>query len=146
MPIETPWTTYDYSVDTTYQWLANDAPGPAIGNGTLTCRYRRAGGVIFYVLTLHPGTNTTFGSGNWSFELPIPSRAQAVSVGSAIAFDLSTSARSVGASYAGANVSLATVAVPYLGDPAVIATATSPWTWANPDLLQMSGWIEDFGN
>jgi|GEM_PF-1936601 hypothetical protein len=44
---------------------------PSVGNGTLSGRYAVFGTVCVYTLGLYCGSTTTFGSGNWSFSLPI---------------------------------------------------------------------------
>lgn len=56
--------------DYTPAWTAT-VTNPAIGNGTLTGRYRLIGGDLMYVtISLVPGSTTTLGSGNYSWSLP----------------------------------------------------------------------------
>ena len=58
------WQSY------TPTWTATTT-NPSIGNGTLAGRYVRYGNVCTYILKLLAGSTTTFGSGNWSFSLPL---------------------------------------------------------------------------
>jgi hypothetical protein len=59
------WTTY------TPTWTAS-AGVPAIGNGSLTGRYRRIGKTVDFEVALLAGTTTTYGTAGafWSFGLP----------------------------------------------------------------------------
>jgi hypothetical protein len=56
---------------TTYSptWVATGTQ-PAIGNGTLTGQYAKAGRQCSVRITLTPGSTTTFGTGVWSFTVP----------------------------------------------------------------------------
>jgi hypothetical protein len=67
------WTTY------TPTWTSTST-APAIGNGTLTGRYMKIGRTVIVEINLIAGSTTTFGTGNYSFSLPV----QAASSGLAI--------------------------------------------------------------
>jgi hypothetical protein len=63
------WTSY------TVVWTGA-VTNPVLGNGTLTAAYmNRPGGTCKLRMELHIGSTTTFGSGAWSFSLPIPTRS-----------------------------------------------------------------------
>jgi len=62
------WTTY------TPTWTA-DGTAPAIGNGTLTGRYKTVGKSVLFSIRVLMGTTTTYGSGNWRFGLPVNSQS-----------------------------------------------------------------------
>lgn len=62
MPITTPWVTTEPS------WYGNSTD-PALGNGTLRFRSRRASGEFQWGVQLITGSSTTYGSGAWAFLL-----------------------------------------------------------------------------
>jgi len=51
-------------------WSA-DSVNPAIGDGTKTGKYIRIGNLIFGYVLIVMGSTTTYGSGNYSFSLPV---------------------------------------------------------------------------
>jgi hypothetical protein len=70
------WTAY------TPTWSTSNATQPAIGNGTLTGRYRAIGKTVWFSLRFIAGSSTTFGDGLWAFSLPVgyaPTAIQAAS-------------------------------------------------------------------
>lgn len=60
---QTAWAAFSTS------WTA-DTVNPAIGNGTLACRYKQIGKTVHFEMILLPGSTTSHGSGNWTFTLP----------------------------------------------------------------------------
>src|SRR5688500_12750202 len=58
------WATY------TPTW-ASSGTQPAIGNGTLAGRYASVGKIVYVKLRLVAGSTTTFGTGDWTFSLPV---------------------------------------------------------------------------
>ena len=58
------WTTY------TPTWAASGT-APAIGNGFIGGWYKRIGQVVHFRIRVNPGTTTTFGTGTWSFTVPV---------------------------------------------------------------------------
>ncbi|MHB9862195.1 hypothetical protein [Streptomyces sp. YIM S03343] len=67
------WTPY------TPAWTATTT-NPVIGNGTLTGRYMKIGRNVLCNINLVAGSTTTFGSGNYSFSLPVAAASSGVSV------------------------------------------------------------------
>ena len=72
------WLKIGGITDTTFgQWQAytptwtGATTNPSLGDGTLTARYAVFGTVCVYTLGLVAGSSTTFGSGSWSFSLPV---------------------------------------------------------------------------
>ena len=61
--VVTGWTTY------TPAWSSTETTQPAVGNGTLTGRWRRVGDMAEYEIYLLIGTTTTFGDGKWRFSV-----------------------------------------------------------------------------
>lgn len=124
----TGWTSY------TPTWTANSS-NPAIGNGTITARYRRVpdSDLVMYTGAITMGTTTTYGSGFWivSFPVTATSAATATDVGSGYLLDAGTIARPV------ASRVFATTQLVFDSDGGSI-TATVPMTWAQNDELRWS--------
>lgn len=118
------WATY------TPTWTASTS-NPVIGNGTLQGRYRRTGSMVDLWLWLKAGTTTTFGSGLYSFSLPVTARTSASTLfhatGSAMLYDDSDSANHQNA---GAYVHTSTT-LRLIHDNVV--ASDHPWTWNDPD-------------
>lgn len=51
-------------------WSSLSNPQPAIGNGTMTAKYRRVGDSVELQVAISPGSTTTFGTDEWYFGLP----------------------------------------------------------------------------
>lgn len=58
------WTTY------TPTWTSSGT-APVVNNGVLVGRYTRIGRLITCIINFIPGSTTTFGTGNYSFALPV---------------------------------------------------------------------------
>lgn len=67
------WTAY------TPTWTSTST-APAIGNGTLTGRYMKIGRTVIVEINLIAGGTTTFGTGNYSFSLPVQSAASGIAL------------------------------------------------------------------
>lgn len=108
---------------------------PAIGNGTLAAAFARVGNTIHFQIALTAGSTTTFGTNPWLFTMPVTALTGTYGVGSARLVDIST-----GNQY-GRYVSMnSTTQVFMLGEAASsFVTATVPFTWANGDLLTLTG-------
>lgn len=129
------WTTY------TPSWTGSSS-NPAIGNGTITGRYRRTSGtsdLVLLELYLRAGSTTTYGSGFWSFGLPVNAHAQSVlaSSGTAYFYDTGTITRSgtcrllLDPASPGGLGNVLILDHPTLGP----ITNLVPHTWANTDIL-----------
>jgi hypothetical protein len=110
---------------------------PAIGNGTLACRYTKIGRTVIGTMRLLPGTTTTFGTaGNkWCLSLPFPAQT-AISIWAIVG---SAKLWGGGASQnvlvrldgnAPNNLSLWYADAWPAGTERAV-DATHPWTWAN---------------
>lgn len=109
---------------------------PAIVDGTLTGRFTMRGKTVLAVINVMMGASTTYGSGNWSFSLPIKAAAF-VSMGLADLRDAGTN------NYArlirlGANATAITEFI-QLDNASNVnnISSTVPWTWAANDTLRM---------
>lgn len=71
------WTAWTVFYSTPGAWTSytpvwsSSGTAPAIGNGVLIGRYSRVGRIITCHINLIPGSTTTYGTGNYSFTLPI---------------------------------------------------------------------------
>jgi hypothetical protein len=116
-------------------WTASGT-APAIGNGSIVGRYCQMGDVVLYIGRMTAGATTTFGTGSYSWSLPVTS-AQGLSgnsvIGSCWIRDSS------GNDYQGQLVDGTTTfivrpgASSFGGNSQVGATA--PMTWANGDFI-----------
>jgi hypothetical protein len=111
---------------------------PALNNGTLTGRTQSVGKTCFGHIDLAIGSTTTFGTGNYLFGLPRTSQGvQWNTVGSA--FD--SSAGSLYALIARFNTTT-TCTCWTMAAPAVLISATVPFTWATGDTLYIDFFYE----
>lgn len=132
------WTSY------TPTWSGSTG-APAIGNGTIVGRQRTCGKTVEFQILLTVGSTTTFGSGFYYFSLPSTAvRIQSGCVG--FAFDVSGGAHTplVGIISNAAAVSPATLAnvVPLNTTSGAVISGTAPFTFANGDIIQISGMYE----
>lgn len=52
-------------------WTSAADPQPSIGNGTLFVRWTRIGKTVHFVIFLQFGSTTSYGTGTWSWSLPV---------------------------------------------------------------------------
>lgn len=117
-------------------WSANGGTAPALGNGTLTARYRLMGKLCWLRIGLAMGSTTTFGVGVWGFTLP--DNITTVTDSFIVAYAAKAAARYPGVAYVqGNNI----VRIPFTqGSDG--AHATSPFGWADGDVLHITGTFE----
>jgi hypothetical protein len=129
------WTSY------TPTWTGAGG-NPAIGNGSITGRYRRASGgdLVHFQARILMGSTTTFGSGIWRVgypSSPAPSATSLLELAPwGFAYDNSSGARY---SISGHVDTGAFIIGSGAGN---IATPTQPFTWANGDILALNGYYE----
>lgn len=114
-------------------WTAATA-NPAIGNGTILSGYVIRGSWVTATVRIVMGTTTTFGTGAYSFSLPIPCRAGYSWNGSALLNDSSAALFYLGTSHINAESAVASTFSIYPNAGTVLAP-TSPFTWASSDQL-----------
>ena len=115
----------------------------SLGNGVLTGRYRRTGKMVEVLITLLMGSTTTYGTGDYSFQLPsVPTSqglTQALVLGSGRALDTGVANRTgIAISATLAGVSPARVRVSTGSTSTTIWGQTVPHTWGNTDELTIS--------
>ncbi|HGM8067730.1 TPA: glycosyl hydrolase family 28-related protein [Pseudomonas aeruginosa] len=116
-------------------WTQTSAT-PAIGAGTLTGNYVRAGHMCHVQIELVAGSTTTFGdaASGYRFSLPFPGHLSFNQRGFPVRiYDTSAGADFTGWASIGAGQDYITISV-----GAQQVRATSPMTWANGDTLQCS--------
>ena len=111
-------------------WTAS-VSNPAIGNGTITSRYKRYGKTVLFAVDLTMGSTSTFGSGYWRIGLPITALAQVPYLGCGLTFD-----SSVGTARTPAAMGLESTTVAVFYGSNGLVTATTPFTWAQSDQLR----------
>lgn len=123
------WTSY------TPTWTSSGTQ-PAINNGTLTGRYRRvaASDLVIAEVRVAMGSTTTFGTGFYSWSLPVSASASALlfTSGSANLFDISALTRF------GASAKLDTATTVILNAHNGTIAQTVPFTWANGDDIRFT--------
>ncbi len=129
--IESAWTAYSPT------WSAAGS-APAIGNGILAGRYRQVGKLIIAQWYLNPGSTTTFGSGVYTFALPLSTSAsqQGNAVGSIFAANAGNYYTS-GVVYAAASASTAVPFLPGSTTSSALSqvSPTVPWTIKANDIF-----------
>ena len=107
---------------------------PAIGNGTITGRYRRHGKTVTATISIAAGSTTTYGSGHWIFTLPFTADTTVSPIGSAQILDSST-----GTVYTGHVIHVnSTTMVVYSHNTTAPVGAAVPMTWAVSDTLRLT--------
>lgn len=123
------------NVNYTPVWTSSGT-APVIGNGTLSGSYVRIGSLVFVSIALVFGTTTTGGTGEWRFGYGggLDSNVT-ISVGSGWAIDGSVPAsHSLNVRGESTYITVMNTAA----GPATLVSATTPFTWANTDILRIS--------
>lgn len=123
--VDAAWLSY------TPVWTSSGT-APALGNGTITGRYKQNGKTIDLVVKIVFGSTTTFGTGTYSFSIPVTANANVDRTGSAYFRD--ASATSIG-HFTGIAL-LAAGGTTFVGAEATthaIVGATTPATWVSTD-------------
>jgi len=125
------WTAY------TPTWTANTT-NPVLGNGTIVGAYAQIGKVVNFRIVLTMGSTTTFGSGFYSFGVPVTSAAGATgaysTIGSVVAFDTSANLM-----YEAQPILFSTTTVILRYQNSGLFTNTAPTTFANTDIITIQG-------
>lgn len=128
------WTTF------APVWTAGGG-SPAIGNGTLTGRYRRPNGsdLILAVYRFVVGSTTVFGTTFQAFSLPVTASATSVNEATGPCIFLDSSA---GSSITGNCRIFTSTTIVMNASAGGSVTSIVPITWAAPDEMRMSIWYE----
>jgi hypothetical protein len=128
------WATYSPS------W-ASTGTTPVIGNGAIEGRYKQQGKVIHYEVLMTAGTTTTFGTGTWTFTLPVTGRTPTTFRPMGMCRMVDVSATAVYHGFVTSNDGL-TVAANTSASPGASVSATVPFTWATTDYMYLAGAYE----
>ncbi|NBV77905.1 hypothetical protein EBR66_07100 [bacterium] len=130
------WSTYSPS------WTA-DTTNPAIGDGTITGRYKQIGKTVFVIVKINMGTTTTYGTGSWRVSLPVNAFASYSVILPTVLLDNGNNWYQ-GTSYTEYSGSTAYVTPVWnrgnTGSSAV--NSTIPFTWGSTDSFTFSGSYE----
>lgn len=137
------WTSYNPT------WAASGT-APAIGNGTLTGRYRRStsSDLVYVEIRQTWGTTTTDGTGTWNWTLPVTASASAVSTIGAGQVTNSGDLSQPIASVIATTTLIVGIAGPWPNAPTTInsrggqLSATAPFVMATADSLQLMCWYD----
>lgn len=121
-------------------WGSSGTP-PAIGDGSILGRFMQVGRTIHYSIVLIWGTTTTAGTGQYTFTLPTTARQ-----GIPFAVGIGTSYDTSGTVFRPHHVILTGAAggftVGMINDAGSRVGATSPYTWATGDTINLAGTYE----
>lgn len=129
------WTAYTPSWTTT-------GTAPAVGNGSLVGGYLLMGHLLILRISLVAGTGTTFGTGPWSFSLPVGVTAVAAApqIGIARGLDSGGSTRyNASFTLAASGTTITNLASSGSVD---VWDADTPFVWDDPDQLYIFGLLE----
>lgn len=125
-------TYTDYSAS--LSWTTTGS-APGLGNALVVARYTQVGKIVHYYGLVTFGSTSTFGSGGWSFSLPVNSHmASARGFGITEFFHNGTGAQAMGWVDISSTALSPAFSTTYLGTGANF-TATTPWTWATSDFV-----------
>ena len=132
-PVNSGWQSY------TPTWTAGTT-NPSIGNGTLAGRYTQIGKTCTVCISFSAGSTTTFGSGNWSFSLPITAKSAGF-----MYFGIAHIRKYQTSNYervARITPSASATTVNSFGDPtpgsnSLYINSTTPFTWGSGDTLDL---------
>lgn len=125
------WTSY------TPTWTSSGTQ-PALGNGTLTGAYWKAGTAVLWRFSLTCGSTTTYGTGNYFISMPVAAVAvSTMPVCNSVIVDASAGLRMNRAGH----LWTVTTAL-FTSEAGAAVTNASPMTWANTDTWNGLGWYQ----
>lgn len=133
------FTAFGAMTSYTPTW-GSSGTAPTLGNGTLTGFYTQVQKTVFFRLKLTTGSTSTYGTGNYTFTLPVSPIS-----GSRFAFDgllFDSSASALYGFTAQANGSTTINVYNQTASPLSAFTATAPVTLATGDTVDINGFYE----
>jgi hypothetical protein len=116
---------------------------PSLGNGSIVGKWWRQGQTVRFSILLTAGSTTSFGTGEWTFTLPLAAESS-----QSLSFNVTGVARDSSAGNAPfpvistgslmASASIFGIWNP-VGSSSNTVTNTLPFTWATSDVLEISG-------
>ena len=122
-------------------WTASTT-NPTLGNGTIVGRYKQRGKVVHFQIWINGGTTTNWGSGSYTFGLPVNCKTGVAGAGSVnlfpigrgLAYDASVPTSTWG------DVNLVSSTGCRLSAPSSVGSTT--YAWADQDRILLSGTYE----
>jgi hypothetical protein len=111
---------------------------PSLGNGTITGRYKQVGKLVVATIKVVFGSTSTFGTGAYSFSLPVAASGSTDYVGSAYMRDASGTSTGHYAGIAVVTAVSPTVLTAVEASGHTQLQATLPVVWANTDFLEFT--------
>jgi hypothetical protein len=111
---------------------------PVLGNGAIVSAYTQMGKTVHADMRVTMGSGTTYGTGTWLFDLPVPARASPAVPRHGSAYLRDASAGVSGHLHGTSVIDLAvsSTAVFVIAGPALVSAAV-PFTWVSTDHI---GW------
>ncbi|MFJ8110420.1 hypothetical protein [Streptomyces sp. NPDC096132] len=131
----TAWTSY------TPTWTAVTT-NPVLGNGSISGKYIKVGRLVIFKITLIPGSTTTFGSGAYTWSLPVAAAGSSIDdLGTA---RLTGSSTYIGQCIVGTGGTTVTATFPTAANASIAAnmSPTTPATFANTNVLRLAASYE----
>lgn len=116
---------------------ASSGTQPAVGNGSISGKYAQVGKIVHYWISQTMGSTTTYGTGNYTWSLPVNSTGQGVPHGTARGVDTSVldyTGMIIISTVNSVQVVSASNGLPW--------SPTVPFTWGNTDLFYTFGTYE----
>ncbi len=132
------WSTY------TVEWHATTT-NPSIGNGGLSGRFQQIGKDVSFFIDMTGGTTTTFGTGDWSFSLPVPAFSTYSVLAHATMYDTSALEYYQGLAFSpliGGSTSSINIIWNKGAQVGQGVDTTTPFNWSSNDQLNISGSYE----
>ena len=133
--IQAAWDSY------TPTWTAITT-NPALGNGTITGRYLRIGKTVMFQIVLTMGSTTTYGTGGWTFSLPVAAASTGRRVIAALDMATANSYSGVGIVLSGGSLLFASSPGTVAGGPDRSVGTGVPVAWASGNTLAATGAYE----
>lgn len=132
--LDNPWTTY------VPVWTASTT-NPVLNNGTIVGRYTTLGKTVYFRVIITMGSTTTYGSGQYSVSLPVAAHPTGLQIVNTIYFD-GTTRFALARIIAGATTANLYAPPTTAGAADRLVTNLVPFTWANTNVLVVSGTYE----
>lgn len=129
------WTIYAPA------WTATTT-NPAIGNGTKTGAWNKVGSTVHFVIHLVMGSTSTYGSGNWQFDLPFGETNYRWNFTGVVRDTSATATYPIVAERTASNLLTVRCDPTTAGNAFRTVNATTPYSWASTDELTINGTYE----
>lgn len=112
---------------------------PTIGNGTIAGQYMKIGRLVVFSARMTAGSTSTYGTGTYSWTLPV---SAAIGAGNVPSFYCSIVDASPATRYGRYGILASATTVIFQTEAGAAVTPTAPMTWATSDSITIAGWYE----